>query len=577
MKLSRLAAAAAFLALTSPALAQAQAPPEPGAVHTAQHGVFARRSMVAAAHPLAAETGRDILRRGGDAIDAAIAMQMVLNLVEPQSSGIGGGAFLVYWPAAERRVVTFDGRETAPGAARPDRFLGPDGKPLAFSDAVVGGRSVGTPGVLRMLELVHRRYGKLPWADLFAPAIALAEAGFPVSPRLKALLARDPFLARFEPARSYFYAADGTPRERLANPVLAETLRAIAGGGAAAFYEGPIATDIVAAVRGAPVNPGDLALSDLAQYQAKERPPVCGFYRRHRLCGMGPPSAGAVTLLEMLGLLQRFALAREPPLSVEAAHLFAEAGRLAYADRNRYVADGDFVTVPLRGLLDRRYLAARSRLIDLVHAMPGPAMPGHPPGAEALDWGRGAAPEPPGTSNIAIIDAAGNALAMTTTIENAFGSRLMVRGFLLNNELTDFSFVPQEAGRPVANRVEPGKRPRSAMAPTLLFDPRGRIELTVGSAGGPAIINDVAKVIIGIVDWNLDLQAAIDLPNDGNRNGATEIEAGPAAAAMEAALAARGHQVQTTDRPSGLTGVLVTPRGLEGAADPRRDGAAAGD
>ena len=570
----------ALLLLAAPALAQAPAPapaPEPATGRTEQHASIGRQDMVAAANPLAAAAGRDVLRRGGSAIDAAIATQLVLNLVEPQSSGIGGGAFIVYWSAAERRVFTIDGRETAPEAARPDRFLDADGKPLAFYTAVVGGRSVGVPGVLRALELAHRRWGKLPWAVLFAPAIALAEQGFAPAPRLHALLLRDPFLRLDEPARRYFYDADGAPKTRLTNPELAATLRAIASGGAEAFYSGPIAADIVRTVTGAPSNPGDLSLADLSGYRAKLRDPVCGAYRGHRLCGMGPPSSGAVTLLEMLGMLQRFDLARLKPGSVAETHLFAEAGRLAYADRDRYLADPDFVPVPVRGLLDPLYLAQRSRLIDPARALPSPAPPGDPPGTHASDWGRDRAPELPGTSNIAIIDRAGDALAMTTTIENAFGSRLLVRGFLLNNELTDFSFVPEENGKPVANRVRPGKRPRSAMAPTLVFDRRGRIELAVGSAGGPAIINDVAKSVIAVIDGHDDLQAAFDLPNDGNRNRATEIEAGPGAEAMAAALRALGDSIVINDRPSGLTGVLVTPKGLEGAADPRRDGTALGD
>ena len=572
----RAGVAGALLAL-SLACAAAQPAPEPATGRAPKAASLARHDMVVAANPIAASAGRDVLRQGGSAVDAAIAMQLVLNLVEPQSSGIGGGAFLVLWSAKERRVVTFDGRETAPQAARADRFIGPDGKPLAFYDAVVGGRSVGVPGDLRVLELAHRRYGKLPWAQLFAPAIALAEQGFPVSPRLRALLERDPYLRRDEPARSYFYAEDGTPRIRLVNPDLAATLRAIAAGGADAFYQGAIAHDIVAAVAQAGASPGDLAESDLAGYAAKERPPVCGPYRGYRLCGMGPPSSGAATLLEMLGLLERFDLARDRPPSVEAVHLLAEAGRLAYADRGRYVADPGFVPVPLEGLLDGDYLKARALLIDPAHALPGPAAPGEPRGAHARQWGTDAAPELPSTSDISIVDRAGNALAMTTTIENVFGSRIMVRGFLLNNELTDFSFLPEVEGRPVANRVEPGKRPLSAMAPTLVFDRSGRLVLVVGSAGGPAIINDVAKTVIAVIDWGYDLQAALDLPNAGNRNGSTEIEAGPNAEALAAALAARGHKVQIGDRPSGLTGIRLTRHGLEGAADSRRDGAAFGD
>jgi gamma-glutamyltranspeptidase/glutathione hydrolase len=572
------AVVAALLALwLAPAIAIAQPAPEPATGQAPKQPSFARHDMVVAANPIAASAGREVLRQGGSAVDAAIAVQLVLNLVEPQSSGIGGGAFIVLWSAKERRVLTFDGRETAPSAARPDRFIDADGKPLAFYDAVVGGRSVGVPGVLRALELAHRRYGKLPWARLFAPAIALAEQGFAVSPRLRSLLERDPYLRREEPARSYFYAEDGTPKTRLVNPALAATLRAIAEGGADAFYRGAIAHDIAAAVAAARASPGNLGESDLARYAATERTPVCGRYRGWRLCGMGPPSSGAVTLLEMLGLLERFDLARDRPPSVEAVHLLAEAGRLAYADRARYLGDPDFVPVPVAGLLDGSYLKARALLIDPARDMPGPAAPGEPRGSHARQWGSDAAPELPSTSDISIVDREGNALAMTTTIENVFGSRIMVRGFLLNNELTDFSFLPEVEGRPVANRVEPGKRPLSAMAPTLGFDRAGRLALVVGSAGGPAIINDVAKTVIAVIDWGYDLQAAIDLPNAGNRNGATEIEAGPSAEALAAALTARGHKVQISDRPSGLTGIRLTRRGLEGAADPRRDGAALGD
>jgi len=565
----------ALLFLTVPALAQA--PPEDATVRTPQQSAFGRRDMVAAANPLAAAAGRDMLRRGGTAIDAAIATQLVLNLVEPQSSGLGGGAFLVYWSAAEHRVTSFDGRETAPAAARPDRFLKPDGTPLPFYSAVVGGRSVGVPGLLRMLELAHRRYGKLPWRTLFAPAIALAERGFAPSPRLRMLLERDPYLRRSPAARRYFYRADGSPKRHLVNPALAATFRTIAARGADAFYSGPIAADIVRRVDQAPGNSGDLSLADLAAYRAAERVPVCGLYRSYRLCGMGPPSSGAVTLLELIGMLQRFDLERLRPDSVEAVHLFAEAGRLAYADRDRFLADPGFVPVPVPGLIDPAYLAARARLIDPDRAAPGPAAPGDPPGSHAANWGNGLVPELHGTSTIAIVDGAGDALAMTTTIENAFGSRLMVRGFLLNNELTDFSFIPEQGGRPVANRVEPGKRPRSAMAPTLVFDQTGRLVMAVGSAGGPAIINDVAKTILGVIAWHESLQQAIDLPDDGNRNGATEIEAGPDAAAIVAALERRGHKVTISTRPSGLSGVLATKQGLEGAVDPRRDGAALGD
>jgi len=539
---------------------------------------LAVHDMVVAADPLAAAAGRDILRAGGSAIDAAIAMAVALTVVEPESAGIGGGGFLVHWSAQRRAVTTFDGRETAPAAALPTRFLDAEGRPLAFYDAVVGGRSVGVPGLLRMLALAHQRFGKLPWARLLAPSIRLAADGFAISPRLHALLAEDRFLARNPAARRFFYGADGSAKpagERLTNPALAATLRAIAERGADAFYGGAIAQDIVAAVATADP-PGDLAVGDLASYRAEERPPVCGRYHEHRLCGIGPPSSGAVTLIELLRLTEPFDLRRHRA-DAEAWHVFAEASRLAYADRARWLADPDFVRVPVTGLLDDGYLAARARLIDSAHAHQGPAEAGDPPGRHARDWGDDRAPELPSTSSLAVIDRDGNAVALTASIENVFGARIMVRGFLLNNELTDFSFVPEDHGRPVANRIEAGKRPLSAMAPTLVFDAKGALELALGSAGGSLIITDVAKTILAIIDWQDGIGAAFALPNIGNRNGATDLEAGPDSAALAAALAARGHDIRLNHRPSGLAGILVTRQGLEGAADARREGSVLGD
>ena len=535
--------------------------------------------MVVAANPLAAEAGREMLRRGGGAIDAAIATQLVLNLVEPQSSGIGGGAFLLYWSARDGHVESYDGRETAPAAARPDRFLGPEGAPLAFMDAMIGGRSVGVPGTLKMLALAHRRHGRLPWAQLFEPAIHLAAEGFAISPRLHNMLSEEKNLGRFEPARSYFYEADGGAKPvgaRLGNPAFAATLRAIAERGPDAFYSGSIAEDIVAAVTHAPVSPGDMSLADLGTYQAKERPPVCGRYRRYRICGMGPPSSGGSTVLEILGELERFDLQRLRPMSAQSLHLYVEAARLAYADRDRYLADSDFVPVPLSGLLDRRYLASRSHLIDPWRDH-GPAAPGAPPTSHASLWGDGDSLDLPSTSHLSIVDAGGNAVAMTTTIEHEFGARVMVDGFLLNNELTDFSFRPQIDGRPVANRVEPGKRPRSSMAPTLVFGPDGKLLLVIGSPGGPEIINYVALTLIAILDWGYDVQAAVDLVHVSNRNGNTDIETGPAGDELAAELQARGHAVVRMALESGLHGMMRTPRGLAGGADPRREGVALGD
>ncbi|HKF72664.1 MAG TPA: gamma-glutamyltransferase [Stellaceae bacterium] len=566
-----------WLLPVDPATAQEPSPSDRSVAD--RHPVIASRDMVAAANPLAAEAGRAMLREGGSAIDAAIATQMVLTLVEPQSSGIGGGAFLLYWSARDARVESYDGRETAPAAARPDRFLGPDGTPLAFMDAVVGGQSVGVPGTLRMLALAHRKHGRLPWARLFEPAIRLAEDGFPISPRLYGSVSKDKYLPRFEPARGYFYESDGSPKSVgtvLRNPALAATLRAVAEGGADAFYAGAIAEDIVRAVTHAPARPGDMTAADLAGYEAKERSPVCAHYRRFRICGMGPPSSGATTVLEILGLLERFDLARLKPMSAQGLHLFVEAARLGYADRDRYLADSDFVPVPLKGLLDRAYLANRARLID-PRQDHGRAEPGAPPKMHARLWGGGDTVDLPSTSHLSIVDAAGDAAAMTMTIENGFGSRILVDGFLLNNELTDFSFRPEVGGHPVANRVEPGKRPRSSMAPTLVFGPDGKFLLAVGSEGGSEIIVHVALTLIAMLDWGYDIQAAIDLAHVSNLNGDTEIESVPAAEALAAALRARGHIVTVRAFDSGLHGIMRTRRGLEGGADPRREGVALGD
>jgi gamma-glutamyltranspeptidase/glutathione hydrolase len=565
------------LGIAGIAAAQERYPSDRGVAD--RHVVLAKRDMVSAANPLAAEAGREMLRRGGTAIDAAIATQMVLNLVEPQSSGIGGGAFLLYWSARDGRVESYDGRETAPAAARTDRFLGQNRAPKPFVEAMIGGRSVGVPGTLRMLALAHRRHGRLPWAQLFEPAIHLAEDGFAISPRLHDMLSKEPYLGRYEPAHSYFYDADGSAKtvgERLRNPALAATFRAISERGPDALYAGAIAEDIVAAVTHAPASPGDIALGDLAAYQAKERPPICGRYRRYRICGMGPPSSGGSTVLEILGVLERFDLDRLKPMSAESLHLFAEAARLAYADRERYLADSDFISVPLAGLIDRRYLAARSRLIDLRQDH-GRAEAGVPPASHASLFGDGNSLDLPSTSHLSIVDAEGDAVSMTTTIEHEFGSRVMVDGFLLNNELTDFSFRSEVDGKPVANRIEPGKRPRSSMSPTLVFGPDGKLVLAIGSPGGPEIINYVALTLIAVLDWGYDVQAAVDLVHVSNRNGDTDVEISPAGDAIAAELQARGHRVARRELESGLHGIMRTSRGLQGGADPRREGVALGD
>ncbi|MGS0896514.1 gamma-glutamyltransferase [Burkholderia stagnalis] len=569
--------------------------PERSSGWTDKPGWTSQRFMIAAANPLATQAGYEMLKAGGTAIDAAIATQMVLALVEPQSSGLGGGAFMLYFDG--NATQAYDGRETAPAAATDRLFYGPTGQPMSFHEGVVGGRSVGTPGVLRMLEAAHRAHGKLPWRRLFQPAIRLADHGFTISPRLAMLIANDKYLMNDPAARAYFYNPDGTPKAAgtvLKNPALAAVLRQVAERGANAFYTGAIARDIVAKVRKHPTNPGLLSVQDLAHYKARVRAPLCTDYRRSTVCGMPPPSSGGLAIAQMLGILQAMPdwqqIGAQKPVRNEvgyeptpfAAHLFSEAGRLAYADRARYVADPDFVPLPggnWASLTDKAYLAQRARLIG-DNSM-GTAQAGTPQGA-TLAMADDRSAERPSTSDIAIVDRYGQALSMTTSIEDAFGSRLMVRGFLLNNQLTDFSFVSSEDGRPVANRVQPGKRPRSAMAPELVFDQKTKqVTMIVGSAGGPAIINHVAKTLIGVLDWGMTMQQAIALPNLGSTNGPTQLERDRVSAALVDGLKGRGHDVQVVEMNSGLQGIQrLNVQGQTvwfGGADPRREGVAMGD
>lgn len=550
--------------------------PEAASGSTSRDLVRAPHYMMVSANPLATDAGDQMLRQGGSVVDAAIATQLVLNLVEPQSSGIGGGAFMVVYSAKTGRIQTYDSRETAPAAARPDRFQDANGKPLPFAQSVNNGMSVGVPGLLRGLELAHKEAGKLPWATLFQPAIKLAEDGFAVSPRLYTLVAGNKALPQQAAAAAYFYAPDGSPwpvGHVLKNPAFAATLRAVAEHGADAFYQGDIARDIVAAVHGHAM-PGDLTLDDLASYRAKTREPVCGAYRGYQLCGMAPPSSGPLAVLQMLGELEQYPIATFAPNSVKAVHYFSEAGRLAFADRDFYVADPDFVNVPVRALLNPAYLRAQGALIQPDRSMKV-ALPGDPEG-KLLTLGRDNALELPSTSHLVAVDAEGNALSMTTTIESEFGSKIFVRGFLLNNEMTDFSssFKDPE-GRLVANRVEPGKRPRSAMAPIIILRD-GKPVMLVGSPGGSAIINYVAKTIVGVLDWKLDIQTAIALPNMGSRNKETELEKGTALEALAPELEAMGHPVRITEFPSGIHGIVIDANGLQGGADPRREGLAKG-
>ena len=564
-----------------------QKAPEIATAYAEKTGWAAHKFMVAAANPLAADAGYQMLKMGGSAIDAAIATQLVLTLVEPQSSGIGGGAFLLYSTA--KGVQAFDGRETAPAAADEHLFQNADGSPVSRATGVVGGRSVGAPGVLRMLELAHKEHGKLPWATLFGPAIKLAHGGFPVSQRLNGLLNWDQALKRDPVAAAYFYDKEGKAwpvGHVLKNPQLARTLREIARGGADAFYNGRIARDIAAKVAAHPSNPGKLTAQDIAGYKAKVRVPVCSDYKAWTVCGMPPPSSGGIAIAQMLGILEVKDIGPYAPvdgvLDAQAIHLFSEAGRLAYADRNRYVADTDFVPLPGNGvasLLDKTYLAQRASLIG--DKSMGRALPGTPPGMQVA-WGMDNALQRPSTSHLVAVDAFGGGLSMTTSVEDAFGSRQMVDGFLLNNQLTDFSFDSRDADGPIANRVEAGKRPRSAMSPTLVFE-KGthKLVLATGSPGGSSIINYVAKVLVGTMDWGLNVQQAISLPNFGSRNGPTELEKGRAPAAQVEALQAMGHEVRVIEQNSGLQGIMrLNAHGQDfwfGGADPRREGMVRGD
>ena len=502
----------------------------------------ATRWMAASANPLATEVGRQVLRDGGSAVDAAIAMQMVLALVEPQSSGLGGGAFVVTWDARHRSLATYDGRETAPAAASPALFL-LDGKPLSFPDAVNSGLSVGVPGVLRALELAHRRHGRLAWARLLAPAIDLAERGFPVSARLHAQIDGNRQLFAQEAARAYFYPqGQAAPvGYLLKNPALAQVMRRIASEGVGAFYEGEVAEAIVNAVQRHP-RPGHLSLEDMKHYRAKRRSPVCSDYRVYRICGMGPPSSGAIAVMQMLGMLRQHHLDDMLPGSPEAVHYFSEAGRLAFADRDRYVADPDLVSVPVKALLPGGPLRMLQRR------------------------GRGQAADRPSATQLVAVDREGNAVSMTSTIESEFGSKIFVRGFLLNNQLTDFALNPNDAeGKPVANRVEAGKRPRSSMAPLIVMR-EGRPFLLIGSPGGSSIINYVAKSLIGVLDWRLDVQQAIALPNMGSRNRDTELEQGTVLEVLQPDLRRRGHRVTIMPLPSGIQAIKITRDGMEGVA-----------
>lgn len=574
--------AAAFAVAVAAGAVQAQDPaPEVGYGWEDKQSVQGTDFMISAANPVAAMAGYDILAAGGTAADAMIAVQLMLNLVEPQSSGIGGGAFALYWDASSKTLNTFDARETAPLLAQPERFLDENGEKIPFAEAISGGQAVGVPGILRLMEVMHNLYGQEEWAALFQSTIRQAEEGFAVSPRmaksLQSTIDRDRPLDVFPGAREYFFNADGSPLAEgtlLKNPEFAETLRILAKQGADAFYGGPIAEDIVAAVSDTSKVENNITLEDMAAYRVKVRPAVCADYRGYDVCGMGPPTSGGLTVGQILGILSNFDV-KGMGWTPEFAHLYSEAAKLAYADRAMYMADSDFADVPFEGLLDREYLAARASLIDLSSAS-GKREAGEPPHKEAALWAPSQNPDRPGTSHIVIRDKYGNALSMTTTIETFFGSRVFVRGFLLNNELTDFDRAPKDGDRLVANRVEGGKRPRSSMSPTIVMKD-GAPYLLIGSPGGSRIINYVAKTIVAILDWGMDPQDAIETGHFLHRNGKSlDLEEGTSAAGFAEALTGMGHDVSVTDLNSGLHAILIKDGQLVGAADPRREGVALG-
>ena len=575
--LSLLFISTSLLVVAAPDKKREDREPEAATGIIAKQTVVTEHAMVATANPYASKAGLNILKQGGSAVDAAIAVQLVLTLVEPQSSGIGGGAFMLHWDKKAQQLTTFDGRETAPAAATTDMFLDENGQAIPWIKAVVGGHAVGVPGVLASLNKAHGKYGKLPWSALFKDAINLAETGFIVSPRLEKLVAMEfnPGITKLPTIKNYFFPHGEAVKagQLLKNPKLATVYRSIAKNGINAFYEGWIAKKIVAAVQQSPIAPGRLTLADMKNYRAKELPAVCGPYRQYQVCGMGPPSSGGVAVIQILGQLEKFDMAKLSLADVEFTHLFSQSSRLAFADRNRYIADSSFVNVPTQGLISKPYMAKRSALINPDSDM-GTAVPGTPIGA--LAQADDNAYELPSTSHISIVDEDGNAVSMTTSVEMGFGSAVMVEGFILNNQLTDFSLDPKKNGQWVANRLEPGKRPRSSMAPMMVFTQDKALKLVLGSPGGSRIINYVAQTMIAILDWQLDPQSAINLPHITNRNKVTTLEKGSDLVKLKSALEAKGHQVVVRDLNSGIQAIELSKGKLRGGADPRREGIAIG-
>jgi|TARA_B100000700_G_scaffold215818_1_gene237227 gamma-glutamyltranspeptidase/glutathione hydrolase len=550
--------------------------PEAATGYVEKQAFEAKDYMVVAANPYASWAGKNILEKGGSAIDAAVAVQSMLSLVEPQSSGIGGGAFILYWDNKNKVLHTFDGRETAPKAVNSHWFI-QGNKPMRWIDAVVGGKSVGVPGAVKALEMAQKEFGKLPWNTLFDDTIKTAEDGFKVSPRLAKLVALDyhPGLKAFPASSTYFFPAglplkEGTVKK---NKKLAKTLKGIAEKGSDYLLKGEVAEKIVKAVNNAEINPGQMTLEDLANYEPVKREPVCGLYHEKRICGMAPPSSGGVNVYQILKMLEGFDLSQYAPDSVEFANLYTQASALSYADREKFIADSDFTNLPFAAMINTAYLERRAESISVDKEWRRKRAGN--PYADA-NVALGTSMELPNTSHVSIVDKEGNAVSMTTSIEFMFGSGIMVEGFLLNNQLTDFSFSPTKNRFPVPNRAEPGKRPRSAMSPTMVFDKEGNLEVVVGSPGGSRIVSYVAQTLIGVLDFGLDIQQAINLPKITNRNDYTALEKGTPIAELEAPLKALGHNVKVVDLNSGLHGIQFKSGKLIGGADPRREGIAVG-
>ncbi|WP_310621556.1 gamma-glutamyltransferase [Flexibacterium corallicola] len=541
--------------------------------------VSAENFMVVTANPYASQAGFQMLQLGGNSIDAMVAVQATLGLVEPQSSGLGGGGFLVYYDAVHDKLTTYDGRETAPRTATPELFLNPQGEPLEFFEAVIGGRSVGAPGLVRLLYDTHAKYGSLPWAKVLEPAIGLARQGFTVSPRLHSLIAADVAnLSRYQETREYFLPSD-LPLQvgsTLKNTAYAKTLETLAAGGAAAFYTGQIAEDIVATVRDAEVNPGLLGLEDLASYRVIQRAAVCTPYKSYEICGMGPPSSGGLSVGQIMGITSSFDLKEKGDKAPQSWRLIGDASRLAFADRARYMADSDFVPMPTKGLTSPGYMAERAKLLAGEKALsPEQVVAGTPPWDHAMRQADDESLELPSTTHFVIVDADGNVVSMTSSIENGFGSRLMTNGFLLNNQSTDFSFRTHRNGVPIANRVEPGKRARSSMAPTIVMQDDKPV-IAIGSPGGSRIIGYVATSLLAMLEWDMNIQQAVEFPHAINRFGTYDLEKGTWMEELKEPLEMLGYDVDIKDMNSGLHGIYISSEGLEGGVDPRREGVALG-